>query len=75
MSISENFFVNILKEGLGKLEIDLSKCGGCEDCVGVCDVNAIKKNSEGLYIDNNVCNMCGKCVEVCEKKGKAITRS
>ena len=75
MSISEDFFDRLLKEEIkSELYIDLSKCGGCEDCVDVCEPGAIKKNSKGLYIDNSICNMCGECMEVCEKKGKAILR-
>jgi len=75
MSISKDFFDHILKEQIkSELYIDLSKCGGCKDCVGACEPEAIKKNDKGLYIDNNLCNLCEKCIEICNEKGKAILR-
>jgi len=70
MYISEYFINNMYR---GMLRIELSKCGGCGDCISICQSNAIHKENGLVRIDNLKCNHCNKCIKFClTQRGNAI---
>jgi electron transfer flavoprotein alpha subunit len=55
-------------------EIARDACIGCEQCVGICPVDAISMDAEDIaVVDADACTGCRKCVEACPTS--AITMS
>ena len=55
--------------------IDISKCVGCEACVGVCPVEAIFTTSNRKKgVDQDKCVKCDTCVSACPPEYSAIIR-
>ena len=48
-----------------KAVVDLDKCTGCLDCLGVCRFSAIFEKDSGIAIDSISCEGCGICSHVC----------
>ena len=40
-------------------------CEGCEDCIGVCPVDAIHMVGDKAEVETNMCTDCHACVEPC----------
>jgi len=48
------------------VNIDPELCTGCQNCVGVCPVDAIEgKVGEPQQINQDLCVMCGQCMQIC----------
>ena len=47
------------------VEVDLTKCDKCYECVIVCQTNALR-TSNGVFIHNgSACSYCETCMDVC----------
>ncbi|MBI5417694.1 4Fe-4S binding protein [Candidatus Poribacteria bacterium] len=63
----QKYFKNVVT-----LELDVSKCNGCEMCTIVCPHRVFKiKNKHAEIIDKDLCMECGACEKNCAFK--AIT--
>jgi len=54
------------------VEIDETKCDGCEICVEKCFVSAIEMK-DGRAIITDDCKGCGRCYEVCPVSAVKMT--
>jgi NAD-dependent dihydropyrimidine dehydrogenase PreA subunit len=54
-------------ENVTTLELDASKCNGCQMCIFVCphEVFAVE-NKRAIIADKNACMECGACALNCE---------
>jgi electron transfer flavoprotein alpha subunit len=47
------------------VNIDGQRCVGCEQCVGVCPVDAIRLEDGIAVVDSSRCTGCGECLRTC----------
>jgi ferredoxin len=53
------------KESKKVYKVDVTKCTGCKECVGVCPTRAITMIMGKAVIDPKKCVNCGLCAQVC----------
>lgn len=61
------------------LDLDTSRCNGCDACVRLCPHQAISLESEdsvatAYHIESEKCSGCGLCLDVCEQNAVTISR-
>jgi len=47
------------------VNIDGQRCVGCEQCIGVCPVDAIRMEDGIAVVDPSSCTGCGECLRTC----------
>ena len=47
------------------VNIDGQRCVGCEQCIGVCPVDAIRIEDGIAVVDPSRCTGCGECLRTC----------
>ena len=56
------------------LTIELDRCDGCGDCVGVCPEGAIQLVSGLAQINSELCTECEVCVQACPSGAIRVAR-
>jgi len=57
-----------------KVEVDVEKCVGCEECVDVCPSDVFEMKDEKSFPANaEECIGCESCIEVCESDAIKVT--
>lgn len=56
---------------LRKIEVNTTKCNGCNLCINELGCPAMRINNGHIEIDEYECNSCGLCIKICKKR--AIT--
>jgi len=57
-----------------KVEVDVEKCVGCEECVDVCPSDVFEmKDEKSSPVNAEECIGCESCVEVCESDAITVT--
>jgi electron transfer flavoprotein alpha subunit len=59
---------------MSHIEVNKTKCIGCNKCVEVCNYDAIKVINGKAVIDYNLCTLCGACVKACPVEAIAISQ-
>jgi NAD-dependent dihydropyrimidine dehydrogenase PreA subunit len=57
-----------------RMEVNITKCDGCEDCIERCQMHAILKTEGHVEILNERCIGCGVCIPVCKQKALRLVK-
>jgi electron transfer flavoprotein alpha subunit len=56
---------------VGNINIDLTKCNLCGECISICPFSAIEQSGESIVI-NAACKMCRLCIKNCPQQAISI---
>ena len=57
-----------------KVEVDVEKCVGCEECVDVCPSDVFEiQDEKSIPVNAEECIGCESCIEVCESDAITVT--
>ena len=74
---SANGDLEVRHATMGRVQIDLSACTGCELCVRVCPAKSLEMTEDHaarMIGDGVGCIACGDCVAVCRPNAVQISR-
>ncbi len=55
------------------VNLDISKCKGCTNCIKRCPTEAIRVRNGHAQIEDRLCIDCGECIRTCPYKAKRAT--
>lgn len=55
-------------------QVDPETCGGCGECVEICQVDALKVNEDIAQADEAFCVGCGNCIAQCPTQSITLIR-
>jgi NAD-dependent dihydropyrimidine dehydrogenase PreA subunit len=57
-----------------KVEVDVEKCVGCEECIDVCPSDVFEiQDEKSVPVNAEECIGCESCIEVCESDAITVT--